>query len=71
MKPFVGQMVQYRFKPEHEPCAAVITRVDGEWVSLQCFTELGRWVPHVEYALHCKEAKPDTVPRQWADEDPS
>ena len=63
MKPFVGQVVQYRYKPESSaaPLAAIVTVVhdpsDGkDWVALYAFSEVPRLLPHVEYAIHCREA---------------
>ena len=62
-KPFVGQIVQYRYKPERndEPLAAIVTHVHEprdciEWVALYVFSEVPRLIPHVEYAIHCREA---------------
>jgi hypothetical protein len=64
MTPFVGQVVQYRYKPESSaaPLAAIVTVVhdkggDGkDWVALYVFSEVPRLLPHVEYAIHCREA---------------
>lgn len=62
MKPFVGQVIQYRYKPESsaEPLAAIVTvvhapsAVDGkEWVALHVFSEVPRTLPYVEFATHC------------------
>jgi len=65
MKPFVGQIVQYRYKPEKNcpPLAAIVTVVhepsDGkDWVALYLLSEVPRLLPHVEYAIHCREAAP-------------
>ncbi len=56
---YVGQLVQYRYKPSSEPVAALVTVDKGDgWVSLQLFTEIPRWVPMVEYAEHCRPAAP-------------
>jgi hypothetical protein len=76
MKPYVGQMVQYRYKPESSaaPLAAIVTVVhtpsDGkDWVALHIFSEVPRTIPHVEYAIHCRTAKepePDVYVSGWA-----
>jgi len=63
MIPFVGQIVQYRYKPESAPIAAIVAQVhDPEWVALYAFHETPRWVPHVEFGVHCREAKPKPIP---------
>jgi hypothetical protein len=63
VKPFVGQIVQYRYKSAQPPLAAVVTVVhDPEWVSLYLFSEVPRWVPHVEFSVHCKPAEPEPEP---------
>ena len=66
-KPYVGQIVEYRYKPNDKPLAAIVTvdRGDG-WVALHCFSETSRWIPHVEYAVHCKPAAPEPEPQQGA-----
>lgn len=60
-KPFVGQIVEYRYKPDGStpPLAAIVTQLLGEkdgahWVALHCFSETSRWIPHVEFGVHCK-----------------
>ncbi len=65
MKPYVGQIVQYRYKPDSSaaPIAAIVTVVhmpsDGkDWVALHIFTEVPRTIPHVEYAVHCSASSP-------------
>jgi len=65
MKPYIGQIVEYRYKPETSapPVAAIVTQLHGErdgshWVALHVFTENSRWVPHVEFGHHCKTASP-------------
>jgi hypothetical protein len=67
VKPFVGQVVQYQYKPGHIPLAAIVTVVhepsDGkDWVALHLFNEVPRLLPHVEYAIHCKNAEPPAAP---------
>lgn len=68
-KPFVGQIVEYRYKPDSStpPLAAIVTQVHGErdgrnWVALHIFSEVGRWTPHVEFEHHCKPAAPEATP---------
>lgn len=68
-KPFVGQLVEYRYKPETSapPLAAIVTQLHGErdgshWVALHVFSETSRWVPHVEFNHHCKPAAPAKEP---------
>ena len=78
-KPFVGQMVQYKFRPEtnEPPVAAVVARVhppagDGkEWVSLWLFTELQRYVSFVEFELRCVPAAQPPEPPPVAPVDPN
>lgn len=69
MKPFVGQVVQYRYKLESSaaPLAAIVTVVhepsDGkDWVALHLLSEVPRLLPHVEYAIHCRNAEPPAAP---------
>ena len=55
MKIYLGQLVLYTYKLNSPPVPALVTAIeDPEWVSLYLFTEVPRWVPHVEYAAHCK-----------------
>ncbi len=70
-KPYVGQIVEYRYKPETSapPVAAIVTQLHGEkdgvhWVAIHVFTETSRWVPHVEFGHHCKPAisQPSVTP---------
>ena len=66
MKPYIGQMVEYRYKPEKSdpPLPAIVSVVhspagDGkDWVSLHLFSEVPRFIPMVEFAHHCREAQP-------------
>ena len=63
MKMFLGQIVHYSYKPDSAPVAAIVTGIqDAEWVSLYLFSEMPRWLPHVEYAVHCKPADPSQAP---------
>jgi hypothetical protein len=63
MKPYLGLIVKYTYKPNSEPLAAVVTKVhDPKWVSLYLFSEVPRWVPHVEFKEHCKAAEPEPDP---------
>lgn len=63
-------MVQYRYKQESGApvLAAIVTTVhdpapDGkDWVALYVFNEVPRLLPHVEYAIHCREAKAPVEP---------
>jgi len=58
VKPYVGQIVQYKYVSTSIPVAAIISIVhDAEWVALWTFEPLQRFVPHVEYKVHCFEAK--------------
>jgi hypothetical protein len=41
--PYVGAIVQYRYRPQDSPLAAIITYVhDEKWVSLRVFHPGGR-----------------------------
>ncbi len=64
MKPYLGQIVEYRYKPESEPVAAMVAKIhDDAWVALWTFNELQRWLPHVEFAVKCKPALPPPAPQ--------
>ena len=59
MKPYVGQVVQYKYKPDSNtpPDAAVVTKVhDDKWVSLCIFRDPPQYPTHVEFERHCKVA---------------
>lgn len=61
--PYIGQIVEYRYNPKASapPVAAIVTRTDDSgWVSLYAFSELPRWIPHVEFGIHCKAVKPQS-----------
>jgi len=54
-KPYVGAMVNYRYRETDAVRAAVVTHVhDDTWVSLKVFEPggLDRAVSHVEYGVH-------------------
>lgn len=54
-RPFVGQIVQYRYRPDSEPQAAIVAMVhDQKWVALHVFSELQRWIPQVCFAEQCR-----------------
>ncbi len=74
MKPHLGMIVQYRYKPGSRPQAAMVTEVheprDGiAWVSLEIFDELRRWVPMVEFKIHCTSVTPPRTLGSLAYED--
>jgi hypothetical protein len=63
MKIYLGQIVHYSYKPESAPVPAMVTAIeDAEWVSLYLFSEVPRWLPHVEYAAHCKPVDSSAEP---------
>lgn len=66
---FVGAVIHYRYRPQDEPCAAIVTKVhDQTWVSLLIISQGGgtRFASHVERGVGWQIIdEPAETPNAW------